>query len=190
MPATTPHHHERGDYGATSQHPDSKRQQQQTDWHRRKRINIKETRNTTDTLPFTANEIETVVKYLDTIKAPGHDRIEVKMIKEAWPEYLRLFNCSLSLGIFPKQYEKSRYGSSSKAVTKILPEVIQANLLSITVKILEIAIAARLTDIANTSERSSKRQYGFRPGRAQTSSAIGTRKLCGRFAVRYIRGVR
>lgn len=62
-------------------------------------------------------------------------------------------------------------------MTKILPEVIQANLLSITVKILEIAIAARLTDIANTSERSSKRQYGFRPGRSTEYAIVELKRI-------------
>ncbi|KAK9296727.1 hypothetical protein QLX08_009341 [Tetragonisca angustula] len=81
------------------------------DCHRRTRIDTKNSRNTTDAPPFTLNEIEAIVKNLNN-KAPGHDLIEAKMIKEAWAEmsteFLRLFDSSLSQETFPKQYKKAQ----------------------------------------------------------------------------------
>lgn len=53
-----------------------------------------------------------IVKSLNAKKAPEHDLIEVKMVKEAWPviqlPVLGLFNSCLTKMVFPTQYKRAQ----------------------------------------------------------------------------------
>lgn len=166
----------------------------ETDWHMRKRRETEETQDNMNEPPFTTKEIEEIVKNLNTNKAPGHDLIEAKMIKIAWPvmgtELVRLFNCALSQGTFPKQYKTAQVRVLLKGENKdpTDPKSYRPiSLLPVIGKILEKAIAGRLKEIVHNNEKSSTRQYGFRPGRSTEDAIVelqrAVRSARGKYAI-------
>ena len=75
------------------------------------RTDTREIQGTADSPPFTIQEITAIVKILNT-KAPEHDLIEVKMVKEAWQEiqleFLEMLNGCLTQMVFPRQHKKAQ----------------------------------------------------------------------------------
>lgn len=105
-------------------------------------------------------------------------------------QYLGLFNCALTQGTFPSQYKKAQIKVLLKGQDKDPTDAKSyrpISLLPITGKILEKAIAGRLKDLAHNSERSSTRQYGFRPGRSTEDAIVELQRVVrsaqGKYAV-------
>lgn len=168
----------------------------ETDWHRNMRNETEITEGTDDSPPFTLQEVADIVRTLNTKKAPGHDLIEAKMIKEAWPELqleiLELFNSCMMQMVFPTQYKKAqiRVLLKSEEKDRTDPKSYRPiSLLPVTGKILERAIAGRLKELVNSHPLSSQRQYGFRPGRCTDDAIVELRRIVGSSRGKYAVGL-
>lgn len=165
-------------------------------WHRKKREFIKEAQGTCDAPPFTTEEISQIVNNLNVNKAPGHDLIEARMIKEAWPsihnEICTLINHCLEQQTFPDQYKVALIRVILKSDDKDETDAKSyrpISLLPVMGKILEKAIAGRVKTIVNDHPRSSRRQYGFRPGRSTEDAIVEVQRLVKASQHRYVVGM-
>ena len=108
-----------------------------------------DTSGTPDAPPI--QEITEIINSLNIRKTPGHDLIEIKMIREAWPviqfKILGLFNRCLEQMTFPKQYKKAHIKVLLKSEDKNEADPKSIPLFPVTGKILERAIAGRLKGI-------------------------------------------
>ena len=60
-------------------------------------------------LVFTLDDVSFVLKHLNPTKAPGHDELDARILKECAdvlsPSLTRIFNCSFQAGIFPQTWK-------------------------------------------------------------------------------------
>ena len=156
----------------------------ETDEQRRTREEAVETRATCDESDFTRGDLRRAVKHLKNRKSPGLDRVEVEVLKRAedtvGKELLRLYNGCLRYGVFPTRWKIGSVRALLKAKDKdeTNPKSYRPIcLLSVMGKVLEKMMARRLSRIFHHHERSSDRQYGFKPGRGTDDALMAFRTL-------------
>ena len=163
-------------------------------WQQSTRLDTRDIPNTIDAPPFTMQELLKIIKDLNVRKTPGHDLIEAKMLKEAWPEIqadiLQMFNCCLEQGVFPRQYKLAQIRALLKSADKdpTDPKTYRPiSLLPVIGKVLEKLIAGRMGALANEHPKSSSRQYGFRPRRSTEDAIVELNRIVsatqGKYAV-------
>ena len=135
-----------------------------------------------------------IIKSLSTRKAPGHDLIQVKMIKEAEMQLdiVEMFNDCLAQMVFPRQYKTALIRVLLKAddKDKTDPKSYRPiSLLPVIGKILERAIAGRLKHLVNNHPRSAERQYGFRIGKSTEDAILELHKIVGETRGKYAVGL-
>lgn len=168
----------------------------ETEWHSETRVYAKSPPNTEDTPPFTEIEIEAAIKSLANKKAPGHDLIEPEMLKNAWPvmqhEVRELYNKCLQEGTFPERWKRAEIRILHKSTDKPADDIKSyrpISLLPILGKTLEKLIARRLSAIFHLHARTSKRQYGFKPGCSTEDAIVKLRETIQKTPEKYAIGL-
>ena len=120
------------------------------------------------TRPFTASDLNQVIKKLPLTKAPGPDLITAQMIQELPPggqkTLLQLYNAMLRLECWPTELKKARVimipkpGKQPTDVTSHRP----ISLLPIISKILEKLLLHRLLSHNHSKDWIPSQQFGFR----------------------------
>lgn len=129
--------------------------------------------------PTSLTEVTTVIKDLK-VASPGHDDVDIKVIKECVnevsPYLVHIINKSFSSGIFPKQLKIARVIPIFKTGDKSsLKNYRPISILPTFSKIIEKIVARRLINYLNQHCLLSDSQYGFRPN---FSTELAIFKLC------------
>lgn len=165
-------------------------------WQIEVKTDTKNPPNTADTPPFHITEIRDAIKNMSSRKAPGHDLIEVEMIKQAWPviqqHIQKTFNECLKQGVFPRQWKKAEIKILLKSADKPAAEIKSyrpISLLPVLGKLLEKLIAGRLAFTSHHHPLASRRQYGFKPGHSTEDAIVKLRDTIEQTTEKYAIGL-
>jgi hypothetical protein len=123
--------------------------------------------------PFSQQEVNKLLKNLDTSKSPGPDQIHPKVLYELADvidaPLTRIFNSSFESGTVPKDWRIGQITALFKKGSKTLPSNYRpVSLTSVICKTMEKLIRKRIVDHMNEHELFSPRQFGFMSGRSTT----------------------
>ena len=122
-----------------------------------------------DNIVLQQQEVLDLLKNLKTGKSPGPDSVTTKLLKEAGigivPSLTKLFNLSLSKGVFPQCWKQANVlplhkKDDKSTITNYRP----VSLLSCTSKIFEKAVFKHIYNYLRDNRLISIRQSGFIPG--------------------------
>lgn len=126
-------------------------------------------------------ELKTLIKCLPNHKAPGHDLIQNKIIKnlsnKAVYQLKNIFNACLSFGYFPTLWKEATVIPIPKP-NKNLSKAINyrpISLLCCLSKLLERIVLTRIIKFSNTKKILINEQFGFRQGH---STAMQVARIC------------
>ena len=125
-----------------------------------------------DSLADMSTNLEEVVKLckeIDPMKSSGIDKLSARICKDAFlvlaDKLLHIFNCSLSLSIFPEKWKSAKVvplykGGERNDVSNYRP----VSLLPLPGKLLEKIVHSRISSFLNDHKFLSQNQGGFRKG--------------------------
>ena len=120
-------------------------------------------------------EVILLCREIESLKSSGMDEISSRLCKDAFlvlaDQLTYLFNCSLRLGIFPKEWKSAKVvplfkGGNKEAVENYRP----VSLLPLPGKILEKIVHKRITEFFYHTQFLTPNQGGFRKGFSTTST--------------------
>ena len=125
--------------------------------------------NGLEQITITENEVEDILKILDTSKAIGPDLLNPRLLKEAasilkYP-LCRLFNLSLTLSTFPSEW---KYANVTPVFKKDCPSNLKnyrpISLISILAKVMERLVYKHIYNYLINNNLITSHQSGFTPG--------------------------
>ena len=126
--------------------------------------------NGLEQITVTENEVEDILKILDTSKAIGPDLLNPRLLKEAasilkYPLCSTLFNLSLTLSTFPSEW---KYGNVTPVFKKDCPSNLKnyrpISLISILAKVMERLVYKHIYNYLIDNNLITSHQSGFTPG--------------------------
>ena len=128
-------------------------------------------------ITITEQDVDDIIKSLDTSKSYGHDMISPRMLKEARPSVVpiltKLFNKSLNLGQFPSIWKKANvipiYKKEEDFITTNYRPI---SLLSIISKVFEKIVFKYLYNFFKTNFLITVWQSGFIPGSSTVTQLV------------------
>jgi len=137
-------------------------------------------------------EVADAVKTFKNNKAPGIDLIEVAVLKAACRlilgQLVRMFNGCLQWGVFPSVCKRGSLRVLLKGEDKDERDPKSYRpicLLSVVGKLFENILKSRLLDTSLASDKVSRRQFGFMPGKSTEDAVVELRRMAseGMYAI-------
>ena len=141
--------------------------------------------NDLEHITITENEVEDILKILDTSKAIGPDLLNTRLLKEAtsmlkYP-LCRLFNLSLTLSTLPSEW---KYANVTPVFKKVCPSNLKnyrpISLIIILAKVMERLVYKHIYNYLTDNNLITSHQSGFTPGDSAVNQLLYITKEFGR----------
>lgn len=143
----------------------------------------------------TKQELDALVARIPNRRAPGPDNVTPELLKAAWAiignDFLSLCHQSYSEGHFPRPWKEGTLTliPKSNAPGDTAKSFRPLTLLSIPGKLFERTICSRLTDLLESTDWISSRQFGFLKGKGSVDALLQMKKETQECSQQYVLAV-